>query len=111
MSNTDGLSKAERVELSQRATRVDDARRVSFILLLEAAQIREKLSCNDAFIDRWSERFIAERLSILEWTVKRKPPAATHRARGSSPINSGLAYDHRLDVPQAQPKLHRIDST
>ncbi len=107
MSNTISLSKAERVELSQRATsqagRADDARRARLILLLEAgetwAQIREKLSCNDAFIDRWSKRFIAERLAglfsrhagqepstltpeleacILEWTVKRKPRAATH---------------------------------
>jgi transposase len=107
MSNTVSLSKAERVELSQRATsqagRADDARRARLILLLEAgetwAQIREKLSCNDAFIDRWSKRFIAERLaglfsrhagqepstltpeleaSILEWTIKRKPRAATH---------------------------------
>jgi hypothetical protein len=38
-------------------------------LLLEAgetwAQIREKLSCNDAFIDRWSKRFIDERLAGL----------------------------------------------
>lgn len=107
MSNTISLSKAERMELSQRATsqagRADDARRARLILLLEAgetwAQIREKLSCNDAFIDRWSKRFIDERLAglfsrhagqepstltpeleacILEWTVKRKPRAATH---------------------------------
>jgi transposase len=107
MSSTISLSKAERVELSQRATsqagRADDARRARLILLLEAgetwAQIREKLSCNDAFIDRWSKRFIAERLAglfsrhagqepstltpeleacILEWTVKRKPRATTH---------------------------------
>ena len=107
MGNTISLSKAERMELSQRATsqagRADDARRARLILLLEAgetwAQIREKLSCNDAFIDRWSKRFIEERLAglfsrhagqepstltpeleacILEWTVKRKPRAATH---------------------------------
>lgn len=107
MSNTISLSKAERMELSQRATsqagRADDARRARLILLLEAgetwAQIREKLSCNDAFIDRWSKRFIDERLAglfsrhagqepstltpeleacILEWTVKRKPRDATH---------------------------------
>jgi transposase len=101
------LSKVERVELSQRATsqagRADDARRARLILLLEAgetwAQIREKLPCNDAFIDRWSKRFAEERLAglfsrhagqeastltpalearILEWTVKRKPAASTH---------------------------------
>lgn len=107
MSNTISLSKTERMELSRRATsqagRADDARRARLILLLEAgetwAQIREKLSCNDSFIDRWSKRFIDERLAglfsrhagqeastltpeleacILEWTVKRKPRAATH---------------------------------
>jgi len=107
MGNTISLSKAERMELSQRATsqagRADDARRARLILLLEAgetwSQIREKLSCNDAFIDRWSKRFLDERLAglfsrhagqepstltpeleacILEWTVKRKPRAATH---------------------------------
>jgi transposase len=107
MSSTISLSKAERVELSQRATsqagRADDARRARLILLLEAgetwAQIREKLSCNDAFIDRWSKRFADERLAglfsrhagqepttlspalearILGWTIKRKPAASTH---------------------------------
>jgi transposase len=107
MSSTISLSKTERVELSQRATsqarRADDARRARLILLLEAgetwAQIREKLSCNDAFIDRWSKRFAGERLAglfsrhagqepstltpqlearILEWTIKRKPAASTH---------------------------------
>ena len=101
------LSKAERTELSQRATsqagRADDARRARLILLLEAgdtwAQLRDKLSCNDAFIDRWRKRFAAERLGglfsrhagqeattltpalearILEWTVKRKPVDSTH---------------------------------
>lgn len=101
------LSKVERVELSQRATsqagRADDARRARLILLLEAgetwAQIREKLACNDGFIDRWSKRFAEERLAglfsrhagqeattltpaleacILDWTVKRKPAGSTH---------------------------------
>jgi transposase len=107
MSSTLSLSKAERMELGQRATsqagRADDARRARLILLLEVghtwAQIREKLSCNDSFIDIWSKRFAAERLAglfsrhagqrastltpelearILEWTIKRKPAAATH---------------------------------
>jgi len=57
--------------------------------------IRDKLDCNDAFIDRWSKRFREERLAvlfsrhagqeastltpglearILEWTLKRKAP-------------------------------------
>jgi transposase len=96
------LSSAERMELDQRAAsragRADDARRARLVLLLAAghtwAEIRAKLDCNDAFIDRWSKRFAAERLAglfsrhagqtpstltprlearILEWTVKRKP--------------------------------------
>jgi transposase len=107
MSSTIKLSEVERVELSQRATsqagRADSARRARLILLLEGgdtwSQIREKLSCNDSFIDRWSKRFNEERLAglfsrhagqepstltarlearILEWTVKRKPCASTH---------------------------------
>lgn len=102
------LSKAEQVELSQRAMsqagRADEARRARLILLLEGgdtwAQIRSKLSCSDAFIDRWSKRFREERLAglfsrhagqlpstltpalearILEWTVRRKPQdGSTH---------------------------------
>jgi transposase len=102
------LSDAERMELSHRANsragRADDARRARLILLLESgdtwAKIREKLDCNDSFIDRWSKRFLAERLAglfsrhagqeastltprlearILEWTIKRKPSdGSTH---------------------------------
>ena len=102
------LTDVERVELSRRAMsragRADDARRARLILLLDAgetwAAIREKLDCNDAFIDRWSKRYLAERLAglfsrhagqeasrltpqlearILEWTVKRKPAdGSTH---------------------------------
>ena len=51
------------MELSQRVTsrsgRADDGRRARLILLLEAgqtwAQIRDKLHCNEGFIDRWSK--------------------------------------------------------
>ena len=108
MSSTITLSKMEHAELSQRATsqarRADEARRARLILLLDAghtwAAIRAKLDCTDSFIDRWSKRFVGERLAglfsrhagqlpttltaalearILEWTVKRKPPdGATH---------------------------------
>jgi transposase len=96
------LSKAEREELTQRVSsqsgRADDDRRARLILLLDAGQtwavIREKLDCPDSFIDRWSKRFVQERLAglfsrhagqapatltplveacILEWSVKRKP--------------------------------------
>jgi hypothetical protein len=70
MGNTIVLTEEERAELNQRAAsrsgRADDARRARLILLLEAgrtwATIRGKLDCNDAFIDRWSERFREERL-------------------------------------------------
>src|ERR1700746_3865455 len=103
MENTIALTEAERMELNQRAAsrsgRADDARRARLVLLLEAghtwAAIRDKLDCNDAFIDRWSKRFRKERLAglfsrhsgqeastltaglearILEWTLKRTPP-------------------------------------
>jgi transposase len=106
--STISLTEAERVELirrmNSRAGRADDARRARLILLLESgatwATIREKLDCNDAFIDRWRSRFLAERLAglfsrhagqqaskltpqlqarILDWTVKRKPTdGSTH---------------------------------
>ena len=108
MSNTIILSKMEAAELTQRATsqsgRADEARRARLILLLDSghtwAAIRDKLDCTDSFIDRWSKRFLAERLAglfsrhagqlpttltptvearILEWSVKRKPPdGSTH---------------------------------
>src|SRR5246500_5029655 len=103
MENTIVLTDSERLELNQRAAsrsgRADDARRARLMLLLEAghtwAAIRDKLDCNDAFIDRWSKRFRKERLAglfsrhsgqeastltaglearILEWTLKRTPP-------------------------------------
>jgi transposase len=91
------------MELNQRAAsrsgRADDARRARLLLLLEAghtwAAIRDKLDCNDAFIDRWRKRFRQERLAgllsrhagqeastltpalearILGWTLKHTPP-------------------------------------
>jgi transposase len=139
MNSTIGLSKAERVELSHRATsqagRADDARRARLILLLEAgetwAQIREKLSCNDAFIDRWSKRFIAERLAglfsrhagqvpstltpeleacILEWTVKRKPRAATHWSTRKLADELGVSHMMIARVWRKHSlKPHRLD--
>ena len=102
------LSDAERMELTRRADsragRADDARRARLILLLASgdtwATIRSKLDYNDAFIDRWSKRFVEEQLAglfsrhagqaastltprlearILDWTVKRKPTdGSTH---------------------------------
>ena len=103
MENAIVLTDAERMELNQRAGsrsgRADDARRARLLLLLQAghtwAAIRDKLDCNDAFINRWSKRFRDERLAglfsrhagqeartltpalearIWEWTLKRTPP-------------------------------------
>src|SRR5438309_5651634 len=103
METTIVLTDSERMELNQRVAsgggRADDARRARLMLLLEAdhtwAAIRDKLDCNDVFIDRWSKRFREERLAglfsrhagqeastltpalearILEWTLKRTPP-------------------------------------
>jgi transposase len=134
------LSKAERVELSQRATsqagRADGARRARLILLLEAgdtwAQIRTKLSCSDAFIDRWSKRFLDERLAglfsrhagqepstltpalearILEWTVKRKPPdASTHWSTRKLAQQLGVSHMMIARVWRKHSlKPHRLD--
>src|ERR1019366_7172373 len=82
MENTIVLTDAERIEPNQRAAsrsgQADDARRARTLLLLEAgytwAAIRDKLDCNDAFIDRWSKRFREERLAGLfsRWPVAEK---------------------------------------
>ena len=65
------LTKSERVELQRQASarnrRADSARRARLILLLAQgftwAEIRAKLDCSDSYIDRWSKRFAADRLS------------------------------------------------
>jgi hypothetical protein len=69
MENTIVLTDAEPMELNQRAAnrsgRANDARRARLILLLEGghtwAAIRDKLDCNDAFIDRSLEQAISGR--------------------------------------------------
>ena len=124
MKSTIELTESERMELSQRATsrsgRADDGRRARLILLLEAghswAQIRDKLDCNDAFIDRWSKRFGRERLAglfsrhagrgpskltpalearILDWTLKRKPAdGSTHWS--TRKLGSALTISHMM---------------
>ena len=116
------LSDTERMELNRRASsragRADDARRARLILLLESgdtwAKIREKLDCNDAFIDRWSKRFLEERLAglfsrhagqeastltprlearILECTVKRKPAdGSTHWSTRKLAEHLGISH-------------------
>jgi transposase len=89
-------------------------------LLLEAghtwAQIRDKLGCNDGFIDRWSKRFVRERLAglfsrhaghgpskltpmlearILDWTLKRKPAdGSTHWS--TRKLGSALSISHMM---------------
>src|SRR5665213_3087993 len=124
MSNTIVLSKMEAAELTQRATsqsgRADEARRARLILLLGSghtwAVIRDKLDCTDSFIDRWSKRFLAERLAglfsrhagqlpttltpavearILEWSVKRKPPdGSTHWS--TRKLGAHLSISHMM---------------
>lgn len=108
MSTAIKLTKAEQLELSKRATsrtgHAEDARRARLVLLLDEGrrwvEIRQRLSCNDAFISRWSKRFASERLAglysrhagqpatkldtrleakILAFTTKRKPAdGSTH---------------------------------
>jgi transposase len=120
--NTITLTDAERMELNRRASsragRADDARRARLILLLESgetwAKIREKLDCNDAFIDRWSKRFVQERLAglfsrhagqeastltprlearILEYTVKRRPAdGSTHWSSRKLAQHLGISH-------------------
>src|SRR6267142_6290714 len=122
MGSPIALTKMEQTELSQRATsqsgRADEARRARLILLLDAghtwASIRDKLDCTDSFIDRWSKRFLAERLAgllsrhagqlpttltpalearILEWSVKRKPPdGSTHWSTRTLAAQLGISH-------------------
>jgi hypothetical protein len=60
---TGGAAKAA----NARKRRADSARRARLILLLAEgftwAEIRAKLDCSDSYIDRWSKRFAADRLS------------------------------------------------
>jgi transposase len=67
------LTRNERMELQRQANvrngRADAARHARLILLLADdltwAEIREKLDCSDSYINRWSKRFAADRLSGL----------------------------------------------
>ena len=102
---------------SSRAGRADEARRARLILLLDSghtwAAIRGKLDCTDSFIDRWSKRFLAERLAglfsrhagqlpttltpavearILEWSVKRKPVDSTHWSTRKLGAQLGISH-------------------
>src|SRR5260221_11265072 len=105
MENTIVLTDAERMELNQRAAsrsgRADDARRARLILLLEAghtgAAIRDKLDCNDAFIDRWIKRFREERLAGL-FSRHPRQEAATPTPAPQTPI---LARTRNRKTPRA----------
>jgi len=67
------LTSSERMELHRQASartgRADSGRHARLILLLADgltwAEIREKLDCNDSYINRWSQRFAADRLAGL----------------------------------------------
>jgi transposase len=102
------LTKSERMELQRQAAaqnaRADVARHARLILLLADgltwAEVRAKLDCSDSYIDRWSKRFVADRLAglfarhagrqrfkvtekveakVLAWTTNRKPAdGSTH---------------------------------
>jgi len=67
-------------------------------LLLEAgrtwATIRDKLDCNDAFIDRWSKRFAEERLAGL---------FSRHAWPGGQHADAGLGGAHPGMDPEAKP--------
>jgi len=140
MDSTIKLTRTEMAELNRRASsqsgRADEARRARLILLLDAghtwSHIRSKLACNDAFIDRWSKRFAAERLAglfsrhagqpaktltaalearILEWTVKRKPPdGSTHWS--TRKLGAVLGVSHMMVArvwSKHAVKPHRLD--
>ncbi len=122
--------------VNSRSGRADDARRARLILLLESghtwAQIREKLDCNDAFIDRWGRRFDQDRLAglfsrhagqqattltpalearILDWTVKRKPSdGSTHWS--TRKLGAALSVSHMMVArvwAKHGLKPHRLD--
>lgn len=67
------LTESESTELQRRAAartgRAESARHARLILLLAQgltwAQIRAKLDCSDSYINRWSKRFLADRLAGL----------------------------------------------
>src|SRR3982751_3038069 len=119
-----GLTELEVMELQQRANartaRADSARHARLILLLADgltwAEIRAKLDCSDSYIDRWSKRFTADRLSglfarhagrerykvtdriearVLAWTTKKKPAdGSTHWSSRKLAAELGGAISH-----------------
>src|SRR5260370_42523746 len=102
MGSTIALTKMEQTELSQRAAsqsgRADEARRARLILLLDSghtwAAIRDKLDCTDSFIDRWSKRFLADRLAGVVYPPSGHVATAPHPGRGTR-----SAGRNRTDTP------------
>jgi hypothetical protein len=92
-SGTISLSRAERMELSQRATdqagRADETRRARLNLSLGAgdtrARIRARLCCDDVVIDHSSKRIADEGLSGL-----------FSRHAGQEPITLGPRLETRI---------------
>ncbi len=100
------LAYLEGMELNQREAsrsgRTDDARRARLLLLLEAGHIwvaiRDKLDCNDAFIDRCNKRFREERLAglfsrhagqeAISTSPRPIPPGSTRLNSGSPRSNA-----------------------
>jgi transposase len=118
------LSDSELMELQRQANarngRADSARHARLILLLAQghtwAEIRAKLDCSDSYIDRWSKRFAADRLSglfarhsgrkryklterlearVLAWTTNRKPAdGSTHWSSRKLAVELGGGISH-----------------
>lgn len=64
------LSETEIVEQANaRNGQADSARHARLVLLLAEgltrAENRAKLECSDSYLDRWSKRFAADRLTVL----------------------------------------------
>ncbi len=117
------ISPPERRELNRRIRsrkiRAEDAQRARLILLLAKgetyASICEKLGCSTAFVSRWKNRFLKERLAglypryrgskittltpqlearILSWTRKTPPDGSTHWS--TRRLGKKLGINHML---------------
>lgn len=118
------LTKSERMELQRQANarngRADLARRARLVLLgadgLTWAGIREKLDCDDSYINVWTKRFEAEGLAglfaryrgrqpykiteriearVLAFTINRKPAdGSTHWSsrKLANELGAGLSH-------------------
>lgn len=133
------VSPPERLELTRRSrsrsARAEDARRARLILLLAKGEsyssICEKLGCSSAFISRWKQRFLQDRLAglyprhkgskpttltpelearILSWT--RKPPLDGSTHWSTRRLGKHLGINHMLvhrAWKRAGYKPHRLE--